>query len=919
MNKDNQICSKEDVCRILKISESKLKSLISTGQVRVNGNDKLSIYKSDVDKLVEFIESTYGFQEVVQLVRKEEQLADISQHSVMNYMKKFEIFPNPLHGKDTRLRKEDFDELCNLLLNNFKSKVTKKKLSQQGETQRGRRSKFQQRIDKHKGQILYLSDADKNNVFDFSFLEEYTKERTPTLMRSLDSLLRYMIGVCKEQEIQWLTNKSHSEIYIQKDDFKKYEKHFENVRVFNPDDYYTTQNIKDMFRITNYESIAKYAGSITVSGKVYIEKTKVDVLKKILDETVVTADIQEMFDIPTTTFARLMKSLDIQFIPQGAYPLFQSSRVYKSELIKFEEYFQNKNKLTNITSRYDQFYIEVEEIRPNVKVIKTLEAFDSFIQKRLDANGHKYVYTNLVNVYGAIIPTLTKEIMSYTMDELIILMKNIPQKVAKREFSFFLDYCRERYPTTYKESFKLDGESEEQTNEAYTLHQWLDFAYLLFTEHEKLLPKAIENRINAMVWLYCAMHYVCGWRQEDILNLPEPSLKDILGLDEDETFDLISQGKFTEEMAQRIVNFTISYIKTFGVKPKKTRKNMTTPDLKIVIEESYIYTIGLLIALCQSHRKKMEKLNYRNVNTSTLMTARITKRDTHVVFFGEEYENIFGEETFLNNRATKTYMNYAQIVSSENKWGNGYNISSFIRSHAISKKNGFARTTEVYLESINKDNDVGNITHALTERGSFGFISHLLAQVIRDGDDEAVPYALLSWEEQTAIIKDFFGLKSFQIDTMVRGIGQYQNRATEVMRELMVAHKDGIKEVLKKLSVGDYPSKMEYSQCLLKTINRSSCAYPVREHCIGCEYALNEMYFLIEFNKRFKELLLQLKQAEHEFDKQRFTYTLFYVYLPVLQEAVNYFGKERVRAFVKVPGEEIKQLQKENQLQLGGG
>lgn len=909
MSEENERYNLEQACDILQISHKRLYSLASSGRIKSYRDDKTTFDKVAIDAIAALLIDTYSFKEVVKFVVEQPNLLDIHTATVMNYMKKFDVIINPMNGKDTRFYKSNMDKLISLLNENYKGKVTKKLM----EKESGRRSLFQLRIDNYRG-VVYLSEEMQGDVYNFEFLQKYTKDRTLTTFKNIDRFLRYMLNVCKEQKIEWYTNANHSDIYIKKSDFPAYKNHYKNIKQFNSNDYYRTDEVKSIFGIASTDGVAKFANSIKVSGLVYFEKEKIDELIKVIGNTVTTNEIQEIYNIPTTTFYRLLESLDIKYIPRRQFPLLESNRIYKSELKKFDDYFSKKELFDSI-SRYERFYIEVDNIRTRTKIPKTIEAYDKFIQKRLKENGNKYVYTNLVNVYVAIIPLLEKEIMLHTMEELIPLIEVIPQVVAKREFSFFVDFCRSRYETNYKESFELDGTAPEGT-EAYTFKQWLDFGVILFMKHEILLPKAIESRTNAMVWLYCAMHYVCGWRTDDIITMPYPKLIDILEQDEEEVFQVIAAGQFTEEMAQRVVNYLVIHIKTFGTKPEKTHKNTRTSELKFAVDETYVETIGLLIALCAVHRKRVEMSEHRWLNSSSIMTRRVTKKDAHLAFFGEEYEEIFGTETFLNRNAIKTYMNLGQVISQEKKWGNGYHMGAFIRSHGINKKLGYSNTTQVYLESINKSDDVHRITSALTERGSFGFMSHLFSEILTNEGAETVPYAQMSWNEQNVIIKEFFDLDPFQIERMVRGIGEYQNKVSGVFRELMTVHKDNIKEVLLKLSVGDYPSKMEFTQCLLKTINRSTCAYPVREHCIGCEYALHEMYFLIEFNQRLKELLGHIRFAKQNYDKQRYTHALFFVYLPVLKEAVRHFGKERVGAFIHVPGDEIKKLKENSQFML---
>ena len=148
-------------------------------------------------------------------------------------------------------------------------------------------------------------------------------------------------------------------------------------------------------------------------------------------------------------------------------------------------------------------------------------------------------------------------------------------------------------------------------------------------------------------------------------------------------------------------------------------------------------------------------------------------------------------------------------------------------------------------------------------------------------------------------------------------IQQYRGEVELAFKSFMVSHKENIKDIMLKLSLGEAPGKSEYSQCLLKTVDRSSCAYPSRESCVGCEYSIKETYFLLELNQKIQEKVSQIQQTSSDFDSKRYMHTLMYVYIPIIQEAIQHFGKERVRAFVKFSKQDIMKLREHNKQSIG--
>jgi len=868
----------EEASQKLNSTEKHLYKLASEKRLKSYRNEQKTVFdKEEVDSIQALLNDTYSYKEIVEIVRNETEFKNIVPDTVKRYMDKyFGLIPNPLNGKDYRFFKKDKPKLVQLISENYTE-------------QRSEKDVLKSVLSQWKEEIDYLDNAiGTDEFYDFNFLKDYSKQNASTNLGDNKRVLQHILKVCQEQGIKWRTNRSLTNIYVAVIDFEKYEAFYDNLKTFDPEQYYTSTEVKEMFGIVNTEGIADYANAIKVNGKLYFDKKKIDELKYVQENTVTKLELMKKYDIPSNSLQRLINKLGVKFIPKNTYPLINAMLIYKDEIWKIENYLNEKNEIENASNDYERFHLETKYIKPVVKIPMTLEAYDKFIIKRFRENQTGYVYTNLVNVFNVIIPRLQKEIMKYNTEELIELMKAIPQQVAKREFSHFLDYCKKHYLTKYKESFKIELNTEGETT-SYTFKQWLEFASVLFKKDQEMLEKAINNRTNAMVWLYCALHYVCVWRTDDLLSIPYPNLEVVLGMNEEEVFECIKSGHFTVEMAQSVVNNVMLQIKAYHIQPQKTRKN-NKQRLKFVVRDPYVYPIGMLIALCEAHRMKVEKSKHRWLNSSTILTERVTKREPHIEFFGEKYNEIFGQDTFSNNSANKTYMNWTQMVSQQENWGMGYELDAIVRGH-YTGKDGIPKTTQLYLKHINKSNDIDKITQGLTERGSFGFMTHLLVKVIKN-EEEYNQYASLELVDQNKEIQELLNLKPIHIELMVKGITEYRSRVAEVFQQIVSSHKGQVKELLMKISSGETPSKMEHSQCLLKAINKSHCIYPTREHCIGCEYAMNEMYFLIEFNQRFIQLLDNIRNAQYEFDKKRYTYALFNVYLPILQEAVSYFGKE---------------------------
>ncbi|MGN7765529.1 helix-turn-helix domain-containing protein [Paenibacillus sp. 22594] len=892
----SEFYTSEEASEILDVSVPHLLTCSRTNRLKSQKEaQKVLFYKQEIDDLKILLSETFSYKELVNIIQKETKNHFLSQTTVKSYAlnNNFKFIPNPLNGKDFRFYKKDIHNFLSLFLVNYKPKNSLYEVI----------STF---VGEYKNEFTVIESS--RGYHNYQYIKEYCQANALMPLDSSERVLNYIRMVCKEQNISYYCNSLKNDIYIAKNEFSKFEEYHSFLRSINLESYYTNEEIKEMFQLVNTDRIAKYANAFKFKNKLYFEKSKVDEVKSLKDNTIERTKAVEILGIDVSSVTVHMRKLGIEYAEN---PLSTTIIIWKNDFKILEEHILHLRAIENAPTKFEKFKIETKNIIPKVDIPVTLEAFDNFILERFKSNKTKYVYTNLVNVYKTIIPIMDKEITKYSVNEVELLVNTIWQVVAKEEFSFFIEYCQKHYLMKFKDSLKFKPKELNETM-AYTQEQWILFAILLFTEPEKLIEKAIEKRLHAMTWLYCALHYVCGWRASDMYTIPSPSLKLVLDLNEEEVIEHIKTGAFTFEMAQEIVNNVMFQINAFHKKPNKTKKK-NIQRLKFVIDDTYVFIIGMLIALCEAHRLQ----NNRNNKSESIVTEISSKRQHHLDFFGQAYIDIFNEDTFQNNSAVKTFFNFTQTVSSEENWGQAYDIAAILRGHIVNKKSGIPMTTQVYYQHYGKkNNDINRITTALTERGGFSFMSHLLLKTMQE-DNEETPYALQEWEEQTKAILDIGSLKPYQIEMMSKGIADYKGRVTKVFRDLMVSHKGEVKEILKKVSLGETPSKMEHSQCLFKSVYRSSCAYPRRENCIGCEFAMNEMYFLIEFNKRLQSLLNDIRNAEYSFDKERYTYSLFYHYMPILQEATHFFGRDRVNTFVKISKKDILNL-KDN-LAIGKG
>lgn len=911
INKKNgvELYSAKETADLLSIPNSYFNNFKNKEGLKIKTVINGSFYfdKQEVDELREFLKKTYSLEELINYVREETTFTDITRTIVRLYIKRyFEFSLNPVDKNDWRTNKSDKDNIIRVIKNNYKPQKT--------------HNDYKEIMFKLSGGETNIKYVDKSRIehfLDKSILRKYAKQKYLFINADLlgRRLIEHVITICNKQNIEWFTNYEFSNIYIPEQSSEEYIKYYE----YSDDTllyYYSSKEVKEMFGRSNLALVAQYAETITIGNMKFFKKEKIQELEEIYKKYVKISVIAKDLKLRNVQVSRIAMKLGLKTINGKGIPYMEANELIEiKDVPVIKEYFFKKENINNAKSSYEKFKMSIHDFNVKRKLPKTEALFDKYIKLRLSKLENNLTGT-YVKIYQNILLNLDKEITEYKNSEITVLFTKVKYELAKREFAFFLNYCKECTLTKYDVNFSSNSIKSPPTK-PYDYQQWFYFGYLLFNKEQPLyttyLNKALKERANAMVWLYCSMHYVCGWRSTDIMKaIPKIPLEVIIESNEEEVLQLIKTNIFSEEMAQKTVNYVMDYINGFQIKPSKTKKKRNTPPLKLVVEKSYVFQIGLLLALCESHRRITEKKGTKRLNTDYLMTDRATIVDAHSIFFGEEYKKIFKDEGFYNRRANVTFMGLIQKISQNQGWGVGYQLSSIFRSHKQGRQ-GIAKSTEVYLESINKNKDIDEISQGLMERGIFGFIPYVMTKVLLG--EELIQ---LDIEKQNSKIKEILPFSPAQVERILKGASLNNSKVKSLLDNLLITKKENMLKVLQKIVKGNAPSKMNYSQCLLKCVDIKACIDHKRTECLGCTYLIPDMYFLLEFKVLLNELLLKVQTEKNEFDKIRFSHSLVSVFLPILQQAIYILGKERVEAFINlnIIKESIKKLHDENHLLL---
>lgn len=445
-------------------------------------------------------------------------------------------------------------------------------------------------------------------------------------------------------------------------------------------------------------------------------------------------------------------------------------------------------------------------------------------------------------------------------EDVVEMVKNSPTKDAKEEFTKFLNKLRSQIPTKYSH-IEYDVEHNKKSvnyHIPYTEEQYQRFGFLVLSNshiwYDEYMEKALAKRRYASVWLYSTLHYIGAWRAGDLIdNLPHPNLRM-----EPKTFlDKVKSKKLTKEDALDIVEQVNMRIKLWNLKPSKTASN-STPSLVMEIPESLYEFLGTLIGICEAHYQLSNARLKRG-----LITTTATNKEIQQDFFGEEFKEIFGEDSFSNLRAVKNYEIIMSRKAEEKELGTGYMLASIARAHKF-KLDKKAETTMIYLKYYKNMGDAEAIVTELFERGVCSFVPYMLTKIVA-GEENILS---LTHQERTQKTKEIIGFNSFESEMILQGYDAALERAKTKINEIVqsavcdgLEPKEIAKDMLLNIIYNEAPSKQGDIPCMLIAQGKN-CIYPKRKNCVGCGHEIYLKSCLFELGNRInqaKELAINSK------------------------------------------------------------
>lgn len=799
-----------------------------------------------------------------------------------------------------------------------------------------------------KPEYFYNKDGvviDNNNIhkyIEYNFLRNfYTNYYYKNQCINRQQLFNAVSKLCRKLDIIYY--KTQDNLYID----VKYKTTLEieikkNKEYIDSDKFYSSDQVKILIGLNQrtgvLKRIDKLCHPIKLKEKNYYDKEAIDKLVDMKKSTISISKLFELFDTKSASvILNFLKEFNITYISDKEAPWGNQNLIYLKDLKKIENIKNIKDRIEETNDLYEKYklILMLECPRDSKAILRTLDDYNIFVIERFNHITNNQKIRDFINLYKFLTIRLEIELVEYSNEMIYKFIEEVNNVTVKREFVNFYNYCSNKYSLNSESLLKnnvrknkIANNLKKPENDVYTVEQFLNLWELSFMnlDNSVFFSEIIESRTKAMTWLYLALHFVVFWRGKDIRErLPSPNLN-IIGFKTGEEFiNHFKEAKsFTISMGQDIVNNIKIQIEFMDIKTSKTNE-----PLLFVVGQTMVRVVGFLLALCESHRQLETRKKSQN---KYILTSTATKRESHIALFGDQYINIFKNETFRNRKGNKTYAKYIADEANRKKLNIGYLILMRMRSHKPNNQMLFSDTTGTYLSGANADKTIDNITYYLYEAGAFSFVPYHFLSII-NGDQ----YKKILFSKQVTLIKDF-KLTSNEVDLMIRSVHSQKNVINKLILKI-IRDVSLTKKVLEELCFGNSTAKHNHAKCLLKSLPISlfkeeitmvesaevynpsiglRCINKSRTFCFGCPFLIGEIYFLFELGQRLNETIMKLEKTKNNFEIFMFTNIIIESYMPILSEAIAILGEERVFPFIdlKAISKKINCLKEQNKFKI---
>lgn len=257
-------------------------------------------------------------------------------------------------------------------------------------------------------------------------------------------------------------------------------------------------------------------------------------------------------------------------------------------------------------SNQDEQYLSLHELLSS-KFPKTADLLQSYLSVIGADLIHKIEIAEYLLYYlDNELANYDNEAMKNFIDELSINKTIIVGMIITDFFAWSL----ENSLVNYTEKYYIKQRSSGRNNiSAYDGETYLKLVYYLFNpdyiDENDTMERIAQSMKSANAFLYLALHFICGIRDKDLVRLPHPILKSA----PEEILNKITEGKFTDLEARKIVNSVEYQLMWQPYTPSKTSKYSDVPDIKFFVPESSRTIIGTYLAAVEAHQQILSLTN----------------------------------------------------------------------------------------------------------------------------------------------------------------------------------------------------------------------------------------------------------------------------------------------------------------------
>lgn len=232
---------------------------------------------------------------------------------------------------------------------------------------------------------------------------------------------------------------------------------------------------------------------------------------------------------------------------------------------------------------------------------------------------------------------------------------------------------------------------------------------------------------------------------------------------------------------------------------------------------------------------------------------------------------------------TLLYSTYDTAVKDPKNSDTALLLASSLRSHKIDGVNLGSDITAAYLIFDNARIPEDVLSYHLFKRGNFGFLYFILIDAV---------FGTEYFQSIGEVTESIEGMRMFLdpmgLEIICNYLKKQYNQKPKLIESLSKRLNKDWEGVIDDIAMGFSPSKNANIDCVLC----NHCIYPSKTSCIGCEYAIPQIYVLKTINGRLEYLIKRIKKTKPNDKMERVKITTkIYQLLTLVLEAKSFYSK----------------------------